>query len=81
MHDAEDYSLVVTKDTMKSNVHTQMPQKNMDSLAHYYREILAHYQLSNTDFDKSIKWYTAHPDDLDSVYTDIINTYNKLEKK
>ena len=81
MHDAENYSLMVTKDTSKVNGRSQMPQKNMDSLAHYYREILAHYKLTVDEFDKNIKWYSAHPDDLDSVYTDLINKYTKLEKK
>jgi len=80
MHDAENYSTMAFKDTVKTDGRYRLPQKNMDSLAHYYRMILAHYQLSVNEFNKNIKWYSAHPDDLDSVYVDLINTYSKLEK-
>lgn len=43
--------------------------KNMDSLAGYYTEILAHHKVSAEQFSQSLNWYKNHPDNIDSIYT------------
>ena len=46
--------------------------KNSDSLAHYYNEILAHYNVTRAEFDKSMLWYKSHPARLDSLYSNML---------
>jgi hypothetical protein len=75
MHLAEAYSTMAGRDsTHKGQV------KNMDSLEHYYKDILAHYHLTPEAFDKSMNWYRSNPDQLDSVYNSMINRINSLQK-
>ena len=52
----------------KDNTHIG-GSKNIDSLGAYYKEIFAHYNITQEEFTKSLKWYKYHPDDLDSLYT------------
>ena len=43
--------------------------KNIDSLAVYYTDILAHHKVTPAEFRQSLNWYKKHPDDMDSLYT------------
>lgn len=45
--------------------------KNIDTLAGYYKDILAHYKVSKEDFEQSMEWYKSHPSEMDSIYTHI----------
>ena len=63
---AESYSI-----TVKDSLH-RAGQKNMDSLAVYYKDIFAHYKITEQQFTQSLTWYKNHPDDLDTVYNNII---------
>ena len=64
MNAAEAYSTMVKKeDTSNFNM-----GKNSDSLARYYNEILAHYNVTREQFDKSMLWYKKNPSKLDSLY-------------
>jgi len=54
--------------------------KNTDSLALYYKEIFAHYKVSQQQFDDNIQWYKAHPEDLDSIYVKMIPELSKYDK-
>ena len=47
-------------------------EKNMDSLALYYREILEHHHLDTATFRKALDWYTERPVALDSVYKETV---------
>lgn len=68
MNAAEVYSTLVQKEqTISLN-----RGKNSDSLAHYYNEILAHYNVTQAQFDKSMLWYKSHPARLDSMYNKMI---------
>jgi len=71
---AETYSTMVAKDT----VH-KLTGRNMDSLGLYYREILAHYKVSQQEFDASLGYYREHPDELDSIYTKMLPEFEKLQ--
>ncbi len=61
--------------------------KNMDSLAEYYKDILAHDKITPDQFRQSLTWYKNHPDDMDSLYThltlraDQINAEESRKKK
>jgi hypothetical protein len=75
MHLAEAYSTMAGRDsTHKGQV------KNIDSLEHYYKDILAHYHLTQEAFDKSMNWYRSNPGQLDSVYSGMVNRINELQK-
>ena len=68
---AEVYSGMVKKDKAAA--------KNADSLSYYYKEILAHYKVSEKEFNSSMEWYRTHPSDLDTLYNSILPQFNKLE--
>ena len=61
--------------------------KNIDSLASYYTDILAHHKVTADQFRQSLNWYKNHPDDMDSLYThltvkaDKINAEESRKKK
>ena len=63
---AEAYSTMV-----KDSLH-KAPGKNYDSLAVYYRSILAHHKISADQFTNSLNWYKAHPEEMDSIYVKMI---------
>lgn len=52
--------------------------KNLDTLAIYYKEILAHHNLTQEQFTQSLTWYKHHPDDMDSVYSHLATAADKL---
>jgi hypothetical protein len=71
---AESYSTLVGRDSTHKN-----NEKNLDSLAVYYKEILAHHKVSQQEFSESLDWYRSHPDVLDSVYEKIIPEITKMQ--
>lgn len=64
---AEVYSSMVD-----DSLHRVMP-KNQDSLAVYYKEILAHHKVTQQEFDDAMQWYKSNPELLDSAYKYMIN--------
>lgn len=68
MNAAEVYSTLVQKE----QTITLTRGKNSDSLAHFYNEVLAHYNVTQAQFDKSMLWYKSHPAKLDSLYNKMI---------
>jgi len=74
-----DVSLAETYSTMTSdNQHTR-GVKNSDSLSVYYKTIFAHYDITQNEFDESMQWYKAHPEELDTVYSHMIATIGKMQ--
>ncbi|PZF71442.1 DUF4296 domain-containing protein [Taibaiella soli] len=71
---AETYSTMVLKDSTHPVI-----DKNMDSLALFYKEIFRHYNVTQEEFQSSIKWYQLHPDEIDSVYARMLGDFNKME--
>lgn len=70
---AEVYSSVVNDSTGLS------ANKNYDSLARYYKSVLSHHGVSLDEFRASLAWYSSHPQELDSVYTNVLNELSTLE--
>ena len=71
---AESYSTIIGRDSIyKGN------EKNLDSLARFYKEILAHHKVSQQEFSSSLDWYRTHPEMLDSVYNSIIPEITKMQ--
>jgi len=68
---AEVYSTMV-----HDSLHTA-GAKNEDSLAMYYNDIFAHHKVSRQEFEKSLAWYKAHPDDMDSMVNQMLPTVEK----
>lgn len=69
---AEVYSTMVKKAPQQRGF-----DRNMDSLALYYKEIFAHYNITQQQFDESIQWYKAHPDEMDSIYVKMLPEFSK----
>jgi hypothetical protein len=47
-------------------------EKNLDSLAVHYKDILAHYKITDKQFTESLTWYKNHADKLDTLYSNIL---------
>jgi len=68
---AESYSIILKDSLHKNGV------KNTDSLAGFYKDIFAHYNITQQQFETSMTWYTEHPEDLDSMYLNMLPTLSK----
>jgi hypothetical protein len=55
--------------------------KNMDTLAGYYRDILAQHSLTKNEFNASLDWYKNHQNELDTVLSHVIVKADKLLAK
>lgn len=75
IHLAEAYSMMVTDSTH------YLREKDKDSLAVFYNDILSHYKLSKDEFIDIVDWYRHHPEQMDSVYANMITEMSKLEAK
>ena len=73
IHMAEVYSTMVNDSTHKSL------NKNMDSLAYYYRSVLKHHNVTEDEFSESLDWYSKNPAELDTVYISIMAEISMLE--
>ncbi len=73
LHLAEAYSMMVS-----DSLHIAR-NKDKDSLAVYYKDILAHHKLTEAEFLKGLDWYKQHPNLLDSVYAEVVTEMNMLE--
>lgn len=73
IHLAEVYSTMVNDSLQKS------VNKNMDSLAWYYKSILDHHGVTIDQYKNSIDWYSSHPLDFDSVYVALQDELIKIE--
>jgi hypothetical protein len=74
IHIAEAYSTMVKDSLHKGN------SKNMDSLAYYYKNIFAHYRITQDQFDKTIEWYRQNPEEFDSAYANVIPALTKMQE-
>ncbi len=66
-----DISIAETYSTMLHDNSHPPGSKNTDSLTSYYKDIFAHHHITREQFKTSLAWYRAHPDDLDTVYTNL----------
>lgn len=72
---AEGYSIMV-----KDSLHNQ-GIKNDDSLALYYKDILAHHKVTPKEFSESMSWYLKNQDQLDTMYTNMIPVISKMQNE
>ncbi len=77
IHLAEAWAGLAGPDSLRSPA----SRRNLDSLATYYRAILARHKLSQQQFSDAYLWYKAHPTELDSVYARVLPMLNELEAK
>jgi len=75
IHLAEAYSVLVSPDSVATN------EKNYDSLALYCRLIFKHYNITSAEFEQSLDWYKRNPEELDSIYANMIDQIQELETK
>ncbi|MBC7553659.1 MAG: DUF4296 domain-containing protein [Taibaiella sp.] len=69
---AESYSTMARDNNHAGGV------KNPDSLAIYYRDILAHHNIPAQSFKESMSWYKANPDSLNVMYANIMTRNEKI---
>ncbi|HRO42769.1 MAG TPA: DUF4296 domain-containing protein [Flavipsychrobacter sp.] len=76
IHLAESYSTALHSDSTKRNT-----ERNLDSLAVFYRSVFQHHNITQQQFEESLDWYKQNPEDLDSIYARLIPEMGKLEAK
>jgi len=76
IHLAEAYSTMVPKDST-----VRITDKNLDSLAVFYKKVFDNHQITQQQFLSSMKWYKEHPVELDSIYTRMIPRISEIEGK
>lgn len=74
IHLAESYSMV-----LKNNTLSQPSSKNIDSLSEYYAVILKHHGITSQEYQSSLEWYKEHPQDLDTIYTNMQPEFSRLQ--
>lgn len=75
LHLAEVYSSI----TRDSN--HMVTIKNIDSLALYHRDVIAHHNLSLDQLNDITEWFKYHPEQLDTVYNRIIPRITEMEAR
>lgn len=74
IHLAESFSMRLHEDSSKRST-----ARNLDSLAVFYRSVFKRHQVTPDQFEQSLKWYLAHPQELDTIYARMIPEMSKLE--
>jgi hypothetical protein len=77
IHFAEAYSSILPKDTNAQPA--SVSGKNIDSLAKYHKAIFSKHKITVQDWEQALKWYTQHPQELDSVYAGILPILDSLK--
>lgn len=71
LHLAEVYSTMKNEDNSSN--------KNMDSLAYFYKSILEHHNVKVSDLKSSLEWYSNNAKELDSVYINVMTELSTIE--
>lgn len=66
--------------TGKDSTSNPLP-KDLKDLAASYNVIYKHHGIDEAEFEKSMKWYRYHPDQLDSVYAKVLSDLSEMEAK
>ena len=74
-----DINLAEAYSTLKKDSSHLPGTKNMDSLGVYYKDIFAHHKITQEQFMQSLNWYKDHPDDMDSLYNNMIPRITKWQ--
>lgn len=75
-----DIGLAETYSTMVNDSAHHFGVKNIDSLAKFYNEILAHHNVTIDQFRTSLDWYKHHPEDMDTLYNHVAASMDKLSE-
>ncbi len=73
IHIAEIYSTMLDTGVLRRN------EKNLDSLAVFYKDVLKHHNVSLEQFHEGMEWYKAHPAELDSCYKHMIEDIASMQ--
>ena len=73
LHLAEARSTLLLADsTFIADTSYPVENRRQDSLAVYYRRVLASHKLKYAEFSTALDWYTSHPEALDSAYKEAL---------
>ena len=74
-----DINLAEAYSTFEKDTLHKAAAKNMDSLSFHYKDIFAHYNITQAQFIQSLDWYKNHPGNLDTLYNNLIPIVTKLQ--
>ncbi|RYZ54520.1 MAG: DUF4296 domain-containing protein [Sphingobacteriales bacterium] len=74
LHYAEVLSMAVNKDSA-----LRRSQRDLDSLALFYKSVFSHHGISRQEFHTSLEWYKHNPDELDSIYNRMVPYFTAQE--
>lgn len=75
LHLADAYSTMLHDSTGKNAL------KNYDSLAVWTAEIFARHHVTMKTFNKSMDWYRDRPQELDSLFAQVLPVLEKMKAK
>lgn len=76
-----DIYLAEANSTLVNDSAHTIRNRNIDSLAVYYKAILAHHNISKETLIQSVDWYKRNPEDLDTIYARVITDLNRLQSQ
>jgi hypothetical protein len=76
-----EYLVSVYVAEAKLNTYAITPDSAMKLFQPYERSLQQKFGKSDSVIKKTFEWYLAHPQDLEQVYTAVIDTLNLLEQK
>lgn len=65
----------------KLNTYTITPDSAMKLFQPFEQSLQQKFGRSDSVIQKTYQWYIAHPEELEQVYTAVIDTLNLLEQK
>lgn len=76
-----DIYLAEANSTLVNDSAHTIRNRNIDSLAVYYKAILTHHNISKEKLTKSVDWYKRNPEDLDTIYARVITDLSRLQSQ
>lgn len=56
-----------------------LPNLSGDELQKLHADILLKHKTDTTEFNRSFKWYSAHPEEFSKVYETVITEFSKMK--
>jgi hypothetical protein len=56
-----------------------LPNLSSDGLQKLLADILLKHKTDTTEFNRSFKWYSAHPEEFSKVYENVITEFSKMK--
>ena len=76
-------SIMLDINLVESSLRMNPPRNMNDSLQikSYYKVIFKKYKVTKTEFDKSVEYYSKHPEKFGEIYDEIISRLSRMQSE